>query len=267
MPIIASMYAIKTVCEKINTDWTTFMDAQSRMSAQEWMAGLHDYHAIVSGLKALFGWRGAEQLEQIRLSMGGHAYHQFNAIPGLIADYGVLTTGGGDNTPLAQQTARYLISSLQRVTQGKKIKGSVMYLARHTETLTSKAVSRATKAADFCDPSELHAMLTFLVTKLIAHAAQSLLEDTTQGGKTMAHAWNDNMMLLIACCNAHSALYAFETFSDAVSKTEDDVKSALTDLVVLFGLDYGVRSIDRLLEFGYLTPTQSSALRDAVRYL
>jgi acyl-CoA oxidase len=266
MPTIAYMYATKCVGDKIGKDWDGFMNAQSTMNAKEWMGRLHDYHAVVSGLKALLGWRGAEQLEQIRLSMGGHAYHQFNAVPGIVADYGVLTTGGGDNTPLAQQTAKYLVASLQRVAKGSTVSGSVHYLNKHEAILVT--ASKGNKIEDFLNKEAIHSNLTFLATKLISHAAQRLLFDTAEG-KAMSEAWNDNMMILIAASNAHSELYLYESFDAAVQqqRQHDSIYKPLSRLVQLLGLDIVVRSIDRLLEFEYLVPAQIFALREAVRAL
>lgn len=38
---------------------------------------------------------GADALETIRRSVGGHAYSAYNAIASHIADFAVVTTGGG----------------------------------------------------------------------------------------------------------------------------------------------------------------------------
>ena len=82
---------------------------------------LPDMHAISAGLKATLTWWGSWVLEGLymdnlfpfgnkrktgcRRACGGHAYSSYNAIASLIADWGVMTTGGGDNFPLAQQCA------------------------------------------------------------------------------------------------------------------------------------------------------------------
>jgi hypothetical protein len=43
------------------------------------------------------------------------SYSLFSGIPRYIADFGVLTTGGGDNSVIAQQTGVYLAKSLNSV--------------------------------------------------------------------------------------------------------------------------------------------------------
>lgn len=54
-----------------------------------------DLHSTSCGLKAFCTWWGTEVLEMCRRSMGGHAFSSFSSIPRLIADYAVMTTGGG----------------------------------------------------------------------------------------------------------------------------------------------------------------------------
>jgi len=73
--------------------------------------------------------------------LGGHAYSAYNAVAGLIGDYSVVTTGGGDNYVLAQQCARYLLGSLARVRSGKPIGASVAYFTNHETLLRKKSIS------------------------------------------------------------------------------------------------------------------------------
>ncbi|CAG8469334.1 9682_t:CDS:10 [Diversispora eburnea] len=107
--------------------------AQTNQS--EFLEKINDFHAISSGLKATLTWWGSEVLERVRRSMGGHAYSAYNTIGPAIADWGVTTTGGGDNFVLLQQTAKYLLDIFKNiiVIQGeegkrKKIGSSVIYL-------------------------------------------------------------------------------------------------------------------------------------------
>jgi len=61
--------------------------------------------------------------------MGGHAYSAYNALGTIITNYWVLTTGGGDNVVLAQQSSRYLLSAFQRAQSNKSLGKSVQYFA------------------------------------------------------------------------------------------------------------------------------------------
>lgn len=87
-----------------------------------------------------------ETLWLLPIALGGHAYSAYNAIAGLIADFGVVTTGGGDNYVLTQQCARYLINSLQRVKSGKEVGETVKYFLDVDAILATKSVSPSSPA-------------------------------------------------------------------------------------------------------------------------
>ncbi|RIA93753.1 hypothetical protein C1645_690450 [Glomus cerebriforme] len=127
MPCVASTYVIGIVNRMIINKWEGIMKL-TQTNQEEFVSYLPDMHAISSGLKATLTWWGCEVLERVRRSMGGYAYSSYNNIGGAIGDWGVVTTGGGDNFVLIQQTARYLLGSLKQVSQGKKITGTVEFL-------------------------------------------------------------------------------------------------------------------------------------------
>ena len=81
------------------------MTAEINTRPEIFLSQLADIHCISAGMKAGVGWWGSEMLERCRRACGGHAFSAYNAIAGIIGDWGVMTTGGGDNIVLAQQTA------------------------------------------------------------------------------------------------------------------------------------------------------------------
>jgi hypothetical protein len=122
-------------------------------------------HATACAGKAFETWYGADTLEACRRSMGGTAYRfvffffdsfmnrdmclkllfcshthsQYSGIPSLIEDYGVLTTGGGDNIVLAQQAARYLVKQFNR--SSIALEGtSIAYLAANVAPVALQPV-------------------------------------------------------------------------------------------------------------------------------
>jgi len=78
--------------------------------------------------------------------LGGHAYSSYNAIAGLIGDFAVVTTGGGDNYVLAQQCAKYLLGSLMRAKTGKKLGETVAYFSDASLALGKKTLSISSPA-------------------------------------------------------------------------------------------------------------------------
>jgi len=81
------------------------MSNLSSTNQNQFLKNLPDVHAIAAGLKASITWWGSEVLERCRRACGGHAFSSYNSISSIIGDWGVMTTGGGDNFVLAQQTA------------------------------------------------------------------------------------------------------------------------------------------------------------------
>lgn len=115
MPILARSYATHFTYFRIDSVYQEMLSALRQNNIEGFLTPLADVHATSCGLKAFCTWWGTEALESCRRSMGGHAYLALSGIPRLIGDFGVMTTGGGDNIVLAQQTARYLLKAFQKV--------------------------------------------------------------------------------------------------------------------------------------------------------
>lgn len=95
MPILSGCYALAIISRVLDHSWTDVQNNQVKIqNLKEFTKQVHDHHAIAAGLKAYIGWWGMNSLELCRRALGGHGYSSFNAIAGLIGDYGVITTGG-----------------------------------------------------------------------------------------------------------------------------------------------------------------------------
>jgi len=92
---------------------------------------LNDVHAIAAGMKAVSSWSTRDALIVCRDCLGGHGISVYNRLAGMIRDFQVQTTWDGDNTVLSQQTARYLISAMQKVFEGKKTQRQHSILGKH----------------------------------------------------------------------------------------------------------------------------------------
>lgn len=120
------------------------------------MMRIAEMHANSSGLKAFCTWWGADALETCRRACGGHAFSaylpfyaqfilfdifyviRYSFIPDIIGDFGVYTTGGGDNIVIAQQLSRFLLGSLKNAMKGKAIPESFAYLKDGPEDLSGE---------------------------------------------------------------------------------------------------------------------------------
>ncbi|KAF9112668.1 acyl-Coenzyme A oxidase [Mortierella sp. AM989] len=154
MPGVALGYMLNIVDRVIMEKWNQ-VASYAQTDSEAFMREIPDQHGISAGFKATVSWYVTEVLESCRRACGGHAYSAYNALAGLISDYGVFTTGGGDNVVLMQQSARYLISTLKTVHDGQEVFGSVSYFNDHKKIL-------AQSRSSLQDPRDLYKLESVL---------------------------------------------------------------------------------------------------------
>lgn len=262
MPIIAGCYALFLLRRTLEQSW---QNAQ-KQPPEQYLMTVQDYHGIAAGLKAWFGWWGADALEAIRRTMGGHGYSAYNAIAGHIADYGVLTMGGGDNIVLVQQCARYLLSSYQRVRVGKSVLNSVSYFKDYEKILSWSQVN-IRDPSDLLNPEfYLHAFKWLCLT-MIAQAESHLASDISHNIPA-EEAWNNNMLELINTTRPHCILFVLENFYNLIKAVDDlNLQSILMKLCHLFALWNMSQLSTHFLEFGLLDINHTKMIRSQVMSL
>jgi alkylation response protein AidB-like acyl-CoA dehydrogenase len=278
VPILAVAYASTFLGKAIMAQWLHELKNQDQDMGR-FLRVLGDYHGLAAGLKAWLGWFTSDCLETIRRTMGGHAYSAYSAIPGHIADHGVITTGGGDNIVLAQQSARYLLGCLRKVLSGKAkgLSGSTAYLVHAQEILgdptkatfpRSKAKNENDELTDFLNIDKLLEALQWLSIKQLTTVAMHFQAELTTSGKTPDQAWNDNMMELISCSRLHTWYYVIQFFANIVKEEKDSaIKAVLDKLCVALALTRVQAESALFLEFGYLTGAQAALCRKAILHI
>jgi len=192
----------------------------------------------------------------MRRSLGGHAYSAYNAIGGMIGDFAVITAGGGDNTVLAQQTSRYLLSSLNKLQKNKKLSNSVQYLAG-IENIRGRKFDLETTAG------RLAAMET-LSLACVKNAAEKMMTCVSTGKKT-EEAWNVNMHPLLDASKCHTLFYMMNTFAQYVNNVDNkDIKNVLTNLLDLSTFWFMERMASLFMEHEVLVPNDVSFIRQKV---
>ncbi|KAJ3105274.1 fatty-acyl coenzyme A oxidase [Phlyctochytrium planicorne] len=218
MPAAAGVYVIHFTERKSMAYWKK-CQALAEENPFEYMNVLPDIHAISAGLKAAGTWWGSNVLENCRRACGGHAYSAYNAIAGHIGDWGVLTTGGGDNFPMAQQCARYVLSSVQRGLQGKSTAGSAAFLQNAAAIQQQKWNSLG--------DSDYRSMRTYLdiFSHLIVKNAANLHKKVFANKKDQEEAWDRHMVELIRLRQARINLYAFRYMVSLYEETLIELES------------------------------------------
>jgi len=80
-------------------------------------------HHLTSGGKSVFTQIANDGLYTIRQSLGGAGYSAWSGIPMLIESFNPAVTYEGDNTVMAQQSARYLQKLYSQAKNGEKLVG------------------------------------------------------------------------------------------------------------------------------------------------
>ncbi|PRP84162.1 hypothetical protein PROFUN_04153 [Planoprotostelium fungivorum] len=257
MPIVAITYGLNINAKVYQEEWKKRLNlSQVKGREKEFIELSQEMHSISAGFKAWFGWWAAEAFETIRRTMGGHAYSSYNAVGGLIADFGVITAGGGDNTVLAQQTARYLFSGLKRSQQKKSLAESIKYLERAEQSHAHKF--------DLNTEKDRIESMEFLSLSCLRRAAQGLMDRVSEGGK-MEDAWNHNMGSLLDASKSHTYYLMIHTFWKYIQTVErEDLRKVLTDLLELSSFHFLERLASLLMEHQILQASEISFIRGRV---
>lgn len=155
MPLLAQAFAMHFTGAEMTAMYNNMM---SRLDSarpgdadmEEVLEILKETHSTSAGLKAFCTWNCLNTIEQCRQSCGGHGYSAYTGLAGMYQDFAVQCTWEGDNTILALQAGRYLISSYREAMKGKKLSPGVGYLNNLNSLLGKKCTVQ--KLEDLLNP-------------------------------------------------------------------------------------------------------------------
>lgn len=133
MPLLAQAFAMHFTGTEMTAMYNSMMSRLDGASPgdpdmEEIVEILKETHSTSAGLKAFCTWNCLNTIEQCRQACGGHGYSAYTGLAGMYNDFAVQCTWEGDNTILALQSGRYLISSYREAMKGKKLSPGVGYL-------------------------------------------------------------------------------------------------------------------------------------------
>ncbi|TPX64979.1 acyl-CoA oxidase [Spizellomyces sp. 'palustris'] len=264
MPGVAGMYVLSLVDRCLWAYWDR-MEELSRTNTDEYLQYLNDIHCVAAGTKASITWWGSEILERCRRAMGGHGFSAYSGIPSIIGDWGVFTTGGGDNFPLAQQTARYVLNCVNRSMQGKPNFGSAEYL-KDIKVILEFNVCPADSVAAWLDLAILQKLFASLTVKLAMRIGQHLAPVAKKGQEKVEAVWNEHQLDVLRLSHLHTIHYLISLFTSSVSSLPSEyssLKPILTKVGLTWALDMAVRDLDLMLEEEFVSAAQAQNLRVA----
>lgn len=265
MPGVAFTYMLNTVDKLLFEKWDE-VDEYARTDAAQFMREIPEQHGVAAGFKGVLAWYTTELLEACRRACGGHAYSSYNAIAGLIADFGVAITGGGDNVVLLQQTARYMMTAIKWASEEQELMESLSYLSDYAKFLDNNAAVPAKTTLQ--DPRNLLNFEFVIVTLTWACVKKAIELSTIIARESKANAdeaWNVNQTELVRLADVHSWRYCLIMCERSIERqraSKPEVYRMQEKMAQLMGTFVLKRHMDLMLEEGYFEGQHSKMVRD-----
>ncbi|KAK0525336.1 fatty-acyl coenzyme A oxidase [Tilletia horrida] len=223
---------------------------------------LKETHATSAGLKAFCTWATLEAIDKCRQACGGHGYSSYNGFPSMYADFAVHCTWEGDNTILALQSGRALISSyLDAKHKGKKLAAATSYMNDIEKVLAAKCAGES-------ELSTLSGIEAGWAT-VAAHAVKKAAEDfeaLVNSGKSRDQAFEACSQVRFVAASIHSSGYIFRQFKQAVERLDDAGDGVRKNLELVSKL-YGLWQMEEKAAFFLRSGWLSAAQLDLVQKL
>ena len=232
---------------------------------EETMELLKSTHATSSGLKAFCTWATLQTIETCRQACGGHGYSSYTGLAPLYNDFAVHCTWEGDNTILALQSGRALISAYLEAKAGKPQGDALKYLNNLDEVLKAKCSSNE-ELNTFDGIENGFNTATAHFVKLAAEEYENLIKS----GVTREQAFEQCSQIRFVAASIHTSLFVFRQFRHAVEHQKDEgdgVKQTLGTLALFYGLWQIEEKGALFLRSGWLSPDQFDFLSKRVTEL
>lgn len=263
MPLLAQAIAFQYCGQQLSNmleDTTRALDALEPGDPRlmDVIELLKSTHASSSGLKAFCTWGTLSAIEVCRQSLGGHGYSSYTGLAPLYNDFAVHCTWEGDNTILALQLGRALMSAYGESRNGKKQGEALAYLNDIDATLRARCSSN----------EELNSLAGIEAGWLTASAhfvkvAYDEFQRLMRAGDSREAAAEKCSQLRFVAASVHTTGFIFRQFRAAVEampEKNDGVKKTLATVALLYGLWQMEEKAGFLLRSGWLKPEQCDFL-------
>ena len=243
IPLLAQCFASKSanhlIQEMMSKHYRTFAD---NPEGEE----LAEFHAILSGFKAVCSWYGVAGCQVCRESCGGHGYSAFSSLGRVRDNQEVNTTWEGDNMVLIQQTSKYITKQIQKTMKGHHMYSETLRFLKLGHDDSKKPAIQST--ADIISALE-HVINLYLNDSLL-----KIQEQSTSGG-SMTDIWNSTQSYFLQeLAKSYTELIIFKEFNKMVDKitARDKVTGeTIGKLRDIYGLSVLERYLPALVEVGY----------------
>ncbi|SAM01938.1 hypothetical protein [Absidia glauca] len=258
IPAISFMYMMQSASTDILENFNVLTSGGKIEDPIVYLNHMGEMHAVSASIKGLSGWYASDILETCRRCCGGHAYSAYNAIGHITNDWGVMTTGGGDNVVLLQQAARMLLYRLEQKLEFDefpelKFKSSSHYIGDAKRLLALKQWNITDIGLCQRDPSLIEEALNAILVKRLNSINDSLKKGASH---------NDLLLESVRVAELHCATYIFSVnvtkfgLPQAPADIEKSVYAIMQRLTILWGLHTLHTYGDQGFKEGFLTPQQ-----------
>ncbi|KAG7400370.1 acyl-Coenzyme A oxidase [Phytophthora boehmeriae] len=261
MPVLARAYAYRLQTRHITRLLQQFEAHGSDISE----ALLADIHGTMSGFKAFCTWDVQEGIDMCRQSCGGNGYSVYTGLAELLADFSVMVTFEGDNTVMAQQTAHYLMRSVEKLRCGDKLTGSVQYLER-VQASAHGCQWNVTSLEDLNNPALVRDALDVYAGRQVLQVAAKL---AAAPGTTDAERMNVCLVDLVEIARVHvfynvaaAFIQHIEEIERQASRDSAAIKPALEALCQLYICQELDRGAAFFLKENFMTASQCNLVRE-----
>jgi acyl-CoA oxidase len=259
MPPLATSYAVHFALKYLTQ---RFLD-HTEEEAQE-------IEALAAGLKAYATWFTTATLQECREACGGKGYLSENRIDALKNDTDVYTTFEGDNVVLMQLVAKNRLTEFRQEFGDMNMFTIFNYVAQQAKTsITEKnpIIVRSTDKEHLLDFDFHLNAFRYRERAILSSAAQRLKRHISEGMDSF-DAFNVAQHHLVNVGQAYIERVILEQFQKTVQETTDeDCKSALTQLCQLYALHTIEKNRGWYLEQGYMEGVKTKAIRKEVNQL
>ena len=207
---------------------------------------LAEFHAVLSGLKALSSSYGVIGSQICRECCGGHGYSAFSSIGRVRDNQEVQITWEGDNMVLIQQTSKYLLKQVQ-----KSMKGHHIY----SDTLRFLKMGHEDKKRDKIEGTKSVVEAMEAVVNFYLNESMMKLQDMAGVGGTITEIWNRSQSFYLQeLAKSYSELLLIKEFKKLVEKirARDQVAGAsISKLHEIYSITVLDRHFSVLIELGY----------------
>jgi len=257
IPLLAATFAMHAGAKKVSQ-----MTQQNikNIHEKEDFSMMKDLHATLCGTKAFYSYETDAGITKARLSCGGHGFSSYSGFTSIWREFSPTPTYEGDNTIMALQTARYLVTCLDKLRKGSPLPDNVDYL-RNLKEILSIQKCPAKRASDF-DVDVTLATLQANAAYVIYRAARSILASVKEIG--FKEAWDKKAGInLIEAARAHMSVYTFKAFIEKINSEVQSpaLKTVMTRLCILYGVQKLLENPIGLMESEYFSSKQITMLR------